>query len=66
MRGRASRPGQALFRGQVKVYPTIFPSLLRDNVSDALRNAWWGVARHFISSRDGLTGYQIPSPHAQE
>ena len=64
MRDRAARPGQqALFRGQVKVYPTIFPSLLRDTVSEELRNAWWDVTRHFIAERNGLTGYQIPSPH---
>jgi hypothetical protein len=63
MQERASRPGQALFRGQIKVYPTIFPSLLRDTVSEELRNAWWSVTRRFISARDGLTGYQIRSPH---
>jgi hypothetical protein len=63
MRERASRPGHALFRGQIKVYPTIFPSLLRDTVSEEPRKAWWGVTRRFISSRDGLTGYQIRSPH---
>lgn len=63
MQGRAARPGQALFRGQVKVYPTVVPSLLRSTVSDACRDAWWDVTRHFISARNGLTGYQIASPH---
>src|SRR5882724_4247879 len=62
-RERDSRPGRVLFRGQVTVYPTIFPSLLRDTVSKELRDAWWSVTRRFIASRHGLTGYQIRSPH---
>jgi hypothetical protein len=52
-----------LFRGQSRVYPTILPSLLRNNVTEEERNAWWTVLRWFGVARNGVTGYGIKSPH---
>jgi hypothetical protein len=63
MLSRASGTAPILFRGQSRVYPTVYPSLLRDNVSEQDHLSWWSVTRKFISSRNGLAGYSIPSPH---
>jgi hypothetical protein len=63
MRGRVSGTNQVLFRGQTRIHPTILPSLLRPNMSDEDRRQWWAVLCQFVRSRDGVTGYHIPSPH---
>jgi hypothetical protein len=63
MLARNREPGEVLFRGQIAIYPCIFPSLMRENISEEQRRIWWAVTRRFIGSRSGLTGYRIEHPH---
>ena len=63
MQSRTDGSAQVLFRGQSYIYPTIVPSLLRDDICADERNRWWAVLRKFVGSRNGLTGYHIRSPH---
>jgi hypothetical protein len=61
MRGRSGNK-QVLFRGQNRIYPTVRPSLVRENIEECDRMSWWAVLRRFVASRGGLTGYQL-QPH---
>lgn len=63
MREQVSANTLVLFRGQKELYPTIAPSLLRQNVGEEDRQNWWRVLRRFVSSRNGLAGYEIRSAH---
>lgn len=63
MREQALGTNQVLFRGQRQLYPTIPPSLLRQDVSEEDRRRWWQALRRFVSSRSGLAGYGIGSAH---
>ena len=63
MREQVSDTSPVLFRGQRELYPTIFPSLLRQDIAEEDRQKWWRVLRRFVSSRTGIAGYEIRSAH---
>ncbi len=61
MRDQSQEDGQILFRGQTRFWPTIKPSITRDD--DATRASLWAICREFHTRANGITGYSIKPGH---
>jgi hypothetical protein len=53
--------GHVLFRGQKQVWPSVRPSITRDD--EQTRREMWTVCRRFNTAASGITGYSIPREH---
>ena len=62
MKSKASNNDhRVLFRGQNKVWPSVRPSITRDD--EQTRTEMWTVCRWFHTAAAGVTGYSIPLEH---
>lgn len=57
----STKPADVLFRGQNRVWPTVKPSITRDD--EQTRREMWTICRWFHRAAAGITGYSIPSEH---
>ena len=63
MKEQAEEHGErVLFRGQARVWPTIKPSIARDE-DQKTREDMWAICRRFTPSAMAVTGYAIEDDH---
>ena len=58
---RARFGERMLFRGQNRTWPTIRPSITRDDA--ATQHNMWEICRLFCGAAMGITGYSVPKGH---
>ena len=61
MKDQSRGDGQVLFRGQTRYWPTIKPSITRDD--EDTRRAMWDICRVFHSRANAISGYRTKPGH---
>ena len=61
MRDQCQDDGRILFRGQTRFWPSIKPSITRDD--DATKRSLWAICCEFHTWANGITGFRIKPRH---